>query len=71
MTELARRSPTKGRVGHMTMTSAAVSPAEDVVPSDPPSGVERGFTTLATRAVHTEGSVYSCPACQAPKDSQA
>jgi hypothetical protein len=46
------------------MTTSEANPAEDVVPSAPPTLVESVSAAPATNSVHTEGSMYACPACR-------
>jgi hypothetical protein len=48
----------------MTMTTSEANRAEDVVPSVPPTLVESGSAAPATKSVHADGSVYTCPACR-------
>lgn len=52
----------------MTMTTSEAIPAEDVVPSVPPTLVEGDSAEPATRPVHAEGSMYACPACRQVED---
>ena len=55
----------------MTMAISETNPAEDVVPSVPPTIVESVPADPTPRSVHTDGSMYGCPACRQVEDRTA
>ena len=55
----------------MTTATSEANPAEDVIPSVPPTLVESVPAEPAPRSVHTDGSMYGCPACRQVDDTMA